>query len=111
MSHSERLKGEPRVTSSQFTSLGQIFSQELGAGRHLDLAATRAHIRDGSLFEWLADQLPNCRGCWFQDDEPSMLDVFAKARQACGDLGITGNGLVLLVAYCFEGVKYDPRLQ
>jgi hypothetical protein len=109
--HSEHLNGEPRVTSSQFTSLGQVFSQELGAGRQLDLDATLAHIHDPSLFEWLANQLPNCRGCWFLDDEPSMLGVFERVSQACGDLGIAGNGLALLVAYCFEGVKYDPRLQ
>lgn len=110
-SHSKRLNGEPRVTSNQFTSLGHVFSQELAAGRQLDLDATHAHIRDGSLFEWLADQLPNCRGRWSQDDEPSMLAVFDRTRQTRGDLGITGNGLVLLVAYCFEGVTHDPRLQ
>ena len=33
VSHSERLISEPRVTSNQFTSLGQVFSQELDAGQ------------------------------------------------------------------------------
>lgn len=98
----------------KFTFLGFYFNSLIDSGEFLDIKETNKKIEDRKLFEWLknlyGDRLDISL---YTDVELSKLENFFGSLSWNVDaerkMGVSKNGLCLLVAYCLEGAQCDPK--
>jgi hypothetical protein len=95
----------------RFTYLAFELNAMLDRGCVLSVEATRRHVEDGTLFDWLDVQL---EGAGELDGTPldpdvrrAMLEVFQPLNDvdARRSFGVEHNGVALLLAYCLEGIQ------
>jgi len=97
----------------------------LDSGEHLDIAETRGHIQDGTVFGWLRDAFPvpkldlspnvpkatNGDGPGSVQDVPIYpFDEMTEVLQRFAgnvDTGVKNNGIALLIAYGLEAIRHD----
>lgn len=93
-----------------YTFLGFHFNSLVDNGKSLDLRETHQQIRDRNLFNWLSEKFGDeiDLSLYSEDDLNEILDFFGSISEVTDErrkMGITKNGLCLLVAYCLEAAK------
>jgi hypothetical protein len=83
------------------------------SGESLDLSDTHDKLDNGGLFNWLkfkfGDRLDI--SLYSQEELNSIEEFFGSLSNVVDEerkMGISKNGLCLLVAYCFEGIQQNP---
>lgn len=94
----------------RFTYLGFHFNSLVDSGEYLDLKETHLHINEMTLFSWLKGKYVNRFDIsLFKEEELIVIESFFANLSFNIDaerkMGVTKNGLCLLIAYCFEGAQ------
>jgi hypothetical protein len=100
----------PMLMTSNYTHLAFQLTGLLDQGETLNIAQTRQHITDGSLFGWLeatyGDRVD--LGLIDADDRAAVCEAFrdfVMVGNSWRRYLVEHNGLALLVAYCLEGAQ------
>lgn len=100
--------------NTRFSFLAKQLVSLVDAGKKLDMDHTHAHIRDNTLFDWLAEKYP---------DRINLSDIAGNDLEYMGEqfkswshvvderrkMEVEYNGLCLLIAYCLEAIEGDPN--
>ena len=94
----------------QFTFLGFFLNSLVDDGKFLDLQETHERIRDRSIFDWLKEKFGEDIdiSIYSKEDLNKLTNFFESLSFGTDEqrkMGITKNGLCLLVAYCLEGAQ------
>jgi hypothetical protein len=95
---------------TKFTFLGLLLNSLVDNGKYLDLKETHEHLRNKTIFEWLKDQFDDSLDLSLYKSEElreiaSFFEDLSVAVNETKKMGITNNGLCLLIAYCFEAIQ------
>lgn len=98
----------------KFTFLGFHFNSLLDSGEFLDLKETHQKIKERELFEWLKQKFEDRLDVsLYTETELEELEDFFRGLSWNVDeerkMGVSKNGLCLLLAYCFEGAQTNPN--
>jgi len=99
-----------------FSFLGFYFNMLVDNGEFINLSDTHDKLNNGGLFIWLksifGDRLDI--SLYTNEELNSIEEFFSSLSNAVDEerkMGITKNGLCLLVAYCFEGIQQNPKIR
>lgn len=94
----------------RFTYLGFHFNSLVDSGEFIDLKQTHQKIQDKKLFSWLKDKFGDRMDIsLYTENELNEIENFFAALSWNVDedrkMGISKNGLCMLVAYCLDGAQ------
>lgn len=94
----------------RYTFLAFELNHQIDEGKKLDLEETKAHIADGTLFEWLKAQFDGDidLSIYKDEDKEKVLELFVALKENVDSrrkFGVEKDGLSLLLAYCIEGLQ------
>jgi len=97
----------------KFTFLGFYLNSLVDRGKFVELEEIHKHIRNKTLFSWLGEKYSDYLDLsLYSIDELNEIVGFFDGLSTAVDeerkMGISKNGLCLLVAYCFEGLQRKP---
>lgn len=97
-----------------FTYLGFYLNSLVDSNESLDLEETHDKIRTKQLFNWLTKLYPqDLDVSLYTADELRKIEDFFESLSISVDeerkMGVSQNGLCLLVAYCFEGAQRKEK--
>jgi len=106
---------DAQLPTSSYTGFGFHLVALLDKGEVLDLDETSAHLKDGSLFDWL-------KGRFGGDVDVTTFDAIGGGRhqaleffqtheitEGASQYDIHSNGIALLLAYCLEAAQELAR--
>lgn len=98
----------------KYTFLGFHFNALVDSGKHLPLQKTHEHLRNKTIFEWLKKEFSDGLdlSLYSEGELQEIASFFESLSIAVNEqrkMGITTNGLCLLIAYCFEAVQRKPE--
>ncbi|NLP59399.1 hypothetical protein [Lutibacter sp. B1] len=98
----------------RYTYLGFYINSLVDEGETLDLNETHEKIRNKTLFKWLKEKFPEKLDIsLYTEEELNAIESFFESISVAVDedrkMGITKNGLCLLVAYCLEALQHNPE--
>jgi hypothetical protein len=109
------LVADAQLPASSYTRFGFHLVALLDKGEVLDLDETSAHLKDGSLFDWL-------KGRFGGDVDVTTFDAIGGGRhqaleffqtheitEGASRYDIHSNGIALLLAYCLEAAQELAR--
>lgn len=94
----------------RFTFLGFHLNSLIDSGKFLDLDLTHQKIQQKQIFPWLHEKFGDqIDVSLYTQQELSEIEEFFNGLSLNVDekrkMGITKNGLCMLVAYCFDGAQ------
>lgn len=96
-----------------FTFLGFYLNLLVDSGEFLDLSETHKKLNQGGLFLWLKSLYGDRFdiSLYSKTELDAIEEFFGNLSNSVDEerkMGISKNGLCLLVAYCFEGLQQNP---